>query len=145
MTERLPPRPAALLGAAGLIPFLGLAALSHSGDPVLGARAAQAALAYGAVILSFLGGCRWGFAAAGMGEGPGLVPLLVAVGPSLLGWGAVLAGGALGLACLAAGLLLLLASDLALTKAGGAPRWWPVLRLPLSLVAAASLGAAALA
>lgn len=60
--NRIIPPSAKLLGYAGVLPFAALA-LTHL---VGGAEASQHALrgfvAYGAVILSFLGGIRWGVA-----------------------------------------------------------------------------------
>ena len=138
-----PPLAPALLGALGLIPFLGLAAAALLADAFWSAFAADAVLLYGAVILSFLGGCRWGFACAGMGSGPRFRALLVAVAPALLAWGAAMAGGRAGLVLLAGGLLLLFAADESLTRAGGAPEWWAKLRAPLTILAAGSLIAAA--
>ncbi|PKP63592.1 MAG: hypothetical protein CVT86_04835 [Alphaproteobacteria bacterium HGW-Alphaproteobacteria-8] len=46
------------------------------------------------------------------------------------------------LGMLALGLVALYAADLALTRAGGAPAWWPALRWPLTLGAAGSLALA---
>jgi hypothetical protein len=48
------------LGLAGLIPFVALALLVAL-NPRIKEEAASALLAYGAIILSFLGGIRWGF------------------------------------------------------------------------------------
>lgn len=134
------PAAARLLGFAGLIPFVGLAAVALVG-PEAWRAVAQAALAqYGAIILSFMGGCRWGFAAAGMGRGPAFDLLAISVAPALYAWGVLVAAPApLDLAMLAAGLAALLAADLALARQGGAPRWWPALRWPLTLVAGLSL------
>ena len=137
------PAPARLLGFAGLIPFavFGLAALLA---PEAWAGPARATLAnYAATILAFLGGCRWGFAAAGMGEGPATTPLVLAVMPSLWAWVALSAPAPLNLLMLAVGLAALLAAALALVKTGGAPAWWPSLRWPLTggAVAALLLGA----
>ena len=67
---RLNPVPmgAVILGVAGLIPFLGFAALSVAGNDgglgTLGLSPRTILSAYGAVIASFLGGIRWGAAAA---------------------------------------------------------------------------------
>ncbi|TVQ59948.1 MAG: DUF3429 domain-containing protein [Rhodobacteraceae bacterium] len=134
------PPAARALGYAGLIPFVGLAGVTLVG-PDEWRLLAQGALAqYGAIILSFMGGCRWGFAAAGMGRGPVFAPLALSVLPALYAWGVLVAAAPpLNLAMLAAGLAALLAADLALVRAGGAPRWWPTLRWPLTLVAGASL------
>jgi hypothetical protein len=50
------------LGYGGLLPFVGLAAFSWLGPPVLPIDAAASLRAYGAVILSFVGALHWGFA-----------------------------------------------------------------------------------
>lgn len=136
------PQAAVLLGAAGLVPFAGLA-LAVWVAPVDG-RMAEVLAGYGVVILSFMGGCRWGLAAAGMGQGPAMAPLGISVIPALYAWlvWATLSGAAL-LAALAVGLIGLLVADLALTRAGGAPAWWSRLRWPLSLGAAGALTAGA--
>ena len=139
-----PPLAATLLGAAGLIPFFVLAAATHLGAPLWARHAAEAVLFYGAAILSFLGGCRWGFACAGMGEGPNFRALAVASAPAALAWGVALVGGRAGLLLLSGGLLLLFAADEALTRAGGAPDWWSTLRAPLSILSSLALLAAAL-
>lgn len=134
------PRPALWLGLAGLIPFVGLMLLTfvlsgHGGD------IAAAALAYyGVSILAFMGGCRWGFAAAGLGEGPSVRLLGLSVLPALWAWGAILLVPApYDLVALAVGFVALYAADLKLTVEHGAPAWWPALRLPLTAGAVASL------
>jgi hypothetical protein len=132
------PAPARILGFAGLIPFA-VFALAAVFTPEPWAAPAREILAdYGAVILSFMGGCRWGFAAAGMGEGPAMRPLALSVAPSLWAWVALSAQPPFDLVMLAAGLAALLGSDIALTRLGGAPAWWPGLRWPLTLGAAAA-------
>lgn len=78
--HELPPV-AIALGWAGVLPFVLLAVACWS----TGWRepAVQAFLAYGALILSFLGGARWGRAmAAGAGSGQ----FAASVIPSLWGW-----------------------------------------------------------
>ncbi len=79
--------PAALiLGAAGLIPFLGLSALVILGHSLVGLAPRPLLAAYGAVIASFLGGLRWGAAAASP-EGGGRRLRRRGV-PSLVAWAA---------------------------------------------------------
>ena len=96
------PRAAQALGWAGVLPFLGLAALAWV--PAWRPDALAAFVAYGALILSFLGGQRWGRAlAAGTGNGP----YALAVVPSLWAWLAWMAPPAAGLALLALGFALL--------------------------------------
>lgn len=139
------PGSAAWLGGAGLLPFVAGASTLWM-FPAWAAIAESALVVYGAVILSFMGGCRWGLAAAGMGQGVTWSGLVISVAPALWAWPAVLIGGAAAAVMLACGLLVLLWADLVLTKENGAPTWWPTLRVPLSLGAAASLivGAAAM-
>lgn len=73
MSDQHIPRRAALFGYAGVIPFAVLAALQVLGLELAGRDALQGFVAYGAVILSFLGGIRWGSAVAtGNGRPAGL-------------------------------------------------------------------------
>ena len=92
MNRPLPPF-ALLLGIAGLIPFAvcGLGALANA--PPNDARALLALIAYGAVILAFLGGVHWGFALDADTAAPVRVQrgrLGLGVLPSLVGWVAIL-------------------------------------------------------
>jgi hypothetical protein len=128
------PRDAALLGFAGLIPFFGLslAAIALGGET--GTLALRGLVLYGAAILSFMGGCRWGFAAAGLGDGPVLKPLAISVLPALWAWAAVwLLPATLASGLLALGFGALYLNDTKATRSGGAPAWWARLRLPLSV------------
>lgn len=141
-SPRQPPAAATQLGYAGLIPFVGLAALQIVA-PALWPGAAEALLLYGAVILSFMGGCRWGFSCAGLGAGPTISALAIAVTPALFGWAALLArpwiGPAAAALLLALGFIGLLMSDFWAARTGDAPDWWPALRQPLTIGASASL------
>lgn len=142
---RTVPRAALWLGAAGLVPFAAGALLLLAGPETWRGSAEAALIAYGAVILSFMGGCRWGLASAGMGSGPDLPSLAISVVPALYAWVAAMLGGWIAMVLLALGLGTLLAADLALTRRGGAPVWWPSLRWPLTLGAVVSLLAGAAA
>jgi hypothetical protein len=111
-----------LLGLSGILPQL--ACIGHA---VLfgGSFAGQAGLAYGALILSFLGGLWW--IAALMSGLRTPMPYVVAVLPSLLGWGAMLmpAGGLWGIAlCLLASPLM----DHSLSRRVALPKGWLRLR-----------------
>ncbi|WP_333587482.1 DUF3429 domain-containing protein [Phenylobacterium sp.] len=139
---RIPPA-AAGLGAAGLIPFVGLAAASHLAPEAWRSPALEALTFYGAIILSFMGGAQWGLAVAA-GERR-LHPYGVSVLPALLAWALLAAPRGAGLLGLAAGLILLLVYDLSTVRGGEAPHWYGALRWRLTLVAALSLIAAALA
>ena len=78
---------ATLLGLAGLIPLIacGIAALGTQGD-----RAMLALVAYGAVVLAFLGGVHWGFALIDPVDRGARQRLGLGVLPSLVGWVALL-------------------------------------------------------
>ncbi|XP_044223035.1 transmembrane protein 69-like [Thunnus albacares] len=133
------PKPALYLGFSGLIPFLSaplLMAATQSFYP----EVAYAQLVYGASIVSFLGGARWGFA---IPDGSPALPdwknLGNSVVPSLLAWLALLcrdnvAEGAL---VVIMGLGLSLHYDLTLLP--GYPAWFKAMRTILTLVATFSL------
>ena len=91
MKRRLPSI-AVIVGLLGLLPFLagglGAAAFRH---PLQAGRALEALIAYGAVILSFLGAVHWGIA---LEDDTGLADLArfgLGVVPALIGWVALLA------------------------------------------------------
>ncbi|HEX6015013.1 MAG TPA: DUF3429 domain-containing protein [Geminicoccaceae bacterium] len=135
------PAPAAVLGLAGVVPFAA-GALGSFWPGALGAFATAALLAYGAVILSFLGGIHWGLA-IGQG-GPSYRRLGVGVAPSLVGWVALLLGGAGGLLLLAAVFVAVFGLDVQLTRRGMAPAWFPRLRIVLTAAVVLCLLVAAL-
>lgn len=148
MTEKsaqIPPA-AAALGGAGAVPFAALALFSFPIWPPYHLTAALALQLYAAIILSFLGGVRWGAAMARNGEALRWPTLTPSVLPPLAAWGGVLAPNfAASLALLAAGYLGLLAYDVASARSGELPAWYAKLRTPLTVVALASLAAAAAA
>ncbi|MEM7704917.1 MAG: DUF3429 domain-containing protein [Pseudomonadota bacterium] len=84
-TRRSVPAAAALLGYAGLIPFLGLAAALAADVNV--SLASPLFTTYSAVILSFLGGIRWGVY-AGAAE-PKDRDLWISIAVSLAAWAAL--------------------------------------------------------
>ena len=130
------PRPALLLGAAGLLPF--------AAAPVLMLRAGHfsadllhAQLAYGACILSFLGGVRWGLTLPdGAPQPPDWANLTRSVTPSLVAWAGLLTPPAAGGLLLIGGLGLAGYWDLVLV---GYPAWFKALRFCLSVGAILSL------
>ncbi len=81
------PAAAGWLGGAGVVPFIALAiAAAAAPDAVWRELALRAFVAYSAVILSFLGGIRWG-AALGNAD---TRRLATSVAPSLLAFGCLL-------------------------------------------------------
>lgn len=140
------PRSALILGLAGLLPFLwGVVSVTV---PTLGEWVQQniggrfvgpyIQLAYGTIILSFMSGVLWGFAAkatgplATMGYVLSVIPALWAF--FMVGGGPVSAGMNLIIGFI--GLLLL---DLQFTRMGLAPVWWMQLRVLLTVVVIACL------
>ncbi|XP_055084706.1 transmembrane protein 69-like isoform X1 [Periophthalmus magnuspinnatus] len=133
------PKPALYLGFSGLIPFLAppvLMAATNTFYP----EVAFAQMVYGASIVSFLGGARWGFA---LPQGSPALPdwknLGNSVVPSLLAWMALLCRDniAEGVLVVIMGLGLSLHYDLTLLPEY--PAWFKALRTILTLVATFSL------
>ncbi len=129
------------LGYLGLIPFVSLAAATLLAPASLRSLASDALLAYGATILSFLGGIYWGLAIASPSARSARMLLFLGVGaaPQLLGWAALLVSGQTGFLLTATGVLTLLVVDRAAVNYGLAPAWFLHLRWHLSGSAAASL------
>ncbi|MEL7164553.1 MAG: DUF3429 domain-containing protein [Pseudomonadota bacterium] len=141
------PRAPLLLGLAGLLPFLWGAATVYS--PALANFGAQffgprfvgpyVQLFYGSVILSFMSGVLWGFAAradgtrAATGYGLSVLPALWAF--FMTGGGPVSA--ATNLIFGFAGLLML---DYAFFRWGLTPHWWMPLRVLLTGIVVICLG-----
>ncbi len=140
------PELAARLGYAGLLPFLfgalylSLAALGRNPLPYL-EPVTRGLVVYGAVILSFLGGVRWGVAMARRHRDRREFALSVL--PSLAGWGAVFLAPPLALSVLAAGFMLQGGGDQSAAARGLLPSWYGTLRGRLSAVVVTSLLVAA--
>lgn len=141
-TDSTVPRPALLLGLAGMLPSLAMLAVMLALPEWRGA-AARIGLGYGAVIASFVGGAWWGLVAARPDAGARSRLLALSVVPSLLAWPALLLPPAAGLLLLAMVFAALLPTDARLRRDGIAPAWWMGLRRPLSLGMALMHGAAA--
>lgn len=149
-TARLPTSSASIpimplgLGLAGLLPFWGLAVgLALHGAYGFDPHALDLALVtYAAIILSFLGGIRWGVALDGSGQGANFVLSIV---PSLAAWACLLTREPWRLALLGAIALALGPIDVGLVRDGLAPRWFGRLRLILSAGAGVALLLGALA
>ncbi len=138
---RIPPA-AAFLGYFGAVPFVFLAGAAWLVDMHDQFLVLFSLVTYGAVILSFMGGVRWGLAMLNR-QGPTLLPLTVSVTPALLGWLAVVLlfvihtlgaylQWAVPLLILAVSFLGLFWSDVRATAQGHAPAWYPRLRVRLT-------------
>ena len=128
------PRPLIFfLGHAGLLPFVALAAAIWL-LPADAARVAVLALAaYGATIVSFLGGIHWGLGFQ-MGDAAPRLHFVWGITTPLLAWAALLLPAWAGLVLLSVALLACLAVDRNSYPATGLARWLP-LRLRLTVVA----------
>ncbi|MCU0907475.1 MAG: DUF3429 domain-containing protein [Rhodobacteraceae bacterium] len=146
------PTSALILGLAGLIPFawgaltMAVPGLADWGVRALGPRfiGPYVQLSYGIVILSFMSGVLWGFAARATGPAA-TIGYALSVIPAL--WAFFMVGGgyvtaAMNLIFGFTGLLLL---DWTFWRQGLAPDWWMRLRLILTAGVVAALGYTALA
>jgi Protein of unknown function (DUF3429) len=144
--ERRVPTFALALGLAGLIPFLWSAGTHLS--PALAGWAGQVlppmfigsyvGLTYGTLILAFMSGALWGFAARA--EDRAVAPCYaLSVIPALWTFFMVTDASVNSSIYLVAGFLGLLLIDATFSAWGLAPRWWMRLRLPLTAVTVACL------
>lgn len=138
------PTSVAWLGYGGLLPFWGLAGLVAF-DTVRQHFWNQALIAYGAVILSFVGALHWAFAMLL----PGLTPaqrrnrFVWSTVPALLAWPALLLPVRFALPLLMAGFFAHYLQDRGLAASTALPHWYLPLRLQLSAVACLALAIAA--
>ncbi len=133
-----------VLGAGGVVPFLGISVALWLAPAKHINVLATALVAYAAVILSFLGAVHWGLAMA-RPAGDGWRWYGLGVAPALVAWGATWLAPAPALGVLVLAFAGALALDLSAVAAGRAPRWYRSLRVPLSLavMACLALGGAA--
>jgi hypothetical protein len=167
------PATVAWLGYGGLLPFIALAAIvvvtgrvSHGGAGMtsagitgagiagasvegasgdgLGLLADRALVAYGAVILSFVGALHWGFAMTlpNLREPRRRIAFIWSVVPALLAWVGLLLAPALGAALMIVAFLAQYAQDRNLSKHGTLPGWYLPLRLRLTGIACVCLAIA---
>lgn len=143
------PRPALFLGLAGLLPFVwGVATILSPGLHqltlnLIGPRFVGpfVLIAYGSVILSFMSGVLWGFAAKAE-DSQRWTGYALSVLPALWVFFMVGGGASRALSALIVGYLVLLRLDMQFSHWGLAPRWWMQLRLMLTVgvVLALALG-----
>lgn len=128
---------ARLLGFAGLLPHIAVLLVLLERNAELRFSALALGYAYAVIILSFLGGIWWGFAARAV-QAPGWL-WIAAIAPSLLAlasavpWAVGDAWPGPSLILVGAALLLSPTVDWRLVRRGLAPDWWLRLRVPLSL------------
>lgn len=137
------PATALLLGLAGLIPFVAGAAAQWRPIPLLDAEGGlKLVVIYGAIILSFLGGIRWGTAIGPYDTGRQGTEFSASVLGSLAGLAAAFLPAIPGLALLIAGFLMQGLWDVMSVDSGRLPAWFGRLRMILTAGAVISLVAA---
>ncbi len=151
------PRSALVLGVAGLIPFalstyvfITAAGQTDPGAGLRGSIAIASVVIYGAVILSFLGGTRWGVEIAARharGDGaPDTLTLTLSILSSVVGWVAAIlalppvAAPVYGLVMMMGAYAALLLWDLTAVRDGLWPEWYGPLRSVLTTGAIIALG-----
>lgn len=143
--RRVPPA-ALVLGWAGVIPFAaGALALWFTGERGMAHTLMLPLLAYGGIILSFLGGVRWALAFRVRPEDRQAKAFAFSILPALVAWVGVglyhhplVAFGLLAGAHIVQGWF-----DVTTAEADSAPPWYPRLRLQLTAAAVLALGIAA--
>ena len=127
------PAAARVLGFGGLIPFA-VAGLSQWVElPILSSDAGlHMGTVYGAVILSFLGGIRWGAAITAKDNSNDARDLSGSVVAPLAGWLSLLLAPVAGLCLLIAGFLLQALWDLVSAEKSQLPQWFGKLRMLLT-------------
>ncbi len=129
------PVPALVLGGGGLIPFLAPALILWFGPARWYPPAVLSLMAYGAVILSFLGAVHWGLALAKAQDTATLWRRLGwGVVPALLAWVALLLDPTAALWLLLGGFTIQYGVDHGYRRRGLVPDWYGRLRLGLTLV-----------
>ena len=126
------PRIASLLGYGGVIPFAALAIAAWAAPLAYLQPVAEAQIAYGAAILSFLGAAQWG--AAIVAPKPPPERLVWSVIPSLIAWVGLMLPPSYGLGVLILGVMACYVMDQKAVAAGFLPLWYSGLRQPLSLL-----------
>lgn len=132
------PLPARVLGLGGLIPFLAGAVGVWVLPDLSGAIAMTAQLAYGAVILTFVGAVHWGYAM--QGEMP-WGRLVWSVTPALVAWIALLLAPLMTALILFVSFAMAFLTDARAVRAGLFPDWYLGLRKVLTLGVLVSLAA----
>jgi hypothetical protein len=140
------PTAAFILGLAGVLPFVWGVVTLMSGSMValsadlLGPRftGPYVQISYGAVILTFMSGVLWGFAARSNGQ-LATVGYAFSVVPALWVFFMVGSGPGADLITLTAGFIAVLMLDWFFWKNGAAPAWWMSLRILLTALVCSSL------
>jgi len=143
--DRIASRTPFLLALAGFVPFAVLTGAQFVPGATLAQTLGLTALnVYAAIILSFLGGIRWGIAVRSPSTSSEIGTFMLSVVPSLWAWAAFFAPGPWGFAMYAAGFAAMGWWDRALVARGHAPAWFGLLRVTLTWLVAPTMVLAAL-
>ncbi len=127
------PAAARQLAMAGVLPFALAASAQWLKVPwVEPARGVFLGAAYGAVVLSFLGGIRWGTAIGPYGKRRQALEFIGSVLPALAAWLALLLPPILGLSLLIASFLMQALWDVTSIDRGRLPQWFGKFRMILT-------------
>ncbi|MDF1721026.1 MAG: DUF3429 domain-containing protein [Minwuia sp.] len=128
-----------LLSVLGLIPFVGGVIAIEFAEGGYKGWAIYSLPVYGALILSFLGGTTWGLA-LGDAQRRFVAPrLILAMAPSIAAWMIMFQPPSNRMLLLAACLIVWAVVDHLMARRDLLPAWYPKLRWPITLIAAASL------
>jgi hypothetical protein len=134
-----------VLGFAGLVPFVALAAAVCFGPVTWYVYWLVALSYYGAVILTFVGALQWAYAVKRSARGGGAwLQYGFSIAPALIAWLSLLLPVWTALQMQAAGLLICYAFDRNVARFDPVPAWFLRMRAVLTLVAAATLTLASL-
>lgn len=122
------------LSLAGFLPMIGFAGSLYvlGSEHVLSESLTQMFKTWSIIILSFLGGIRWGMAVTNADEKPWV--LLAAIVPSAIGWMTLFMGEPLSFLILLVAYCAQGAWDSLSINAGAAPRWFGQIRIWLTLL-----------
>ena len=138
----MPPHTPRLLGYLGLIPFIALAGISAFGPAGWHSQALTALVAYGALILSFLGGITWGIAVRENHSDQRLY--LISMVPFFMAWAALLLPGWAGIWLLVLAFIVALVNDYTVSRMSMTPAWFRTMRTILTVVVVVCLVVAAI-
>lgn len=146
LSEARIPSAALFLGLAGLIPFAaGALSMWSQFGPFPPPEGLKLVTSYGALILTFLGGIRWGTALSPYGSARQGFEFTASVLGSLAGLAALFLAAVPALTLLLAGFLMQALWDVTSVEAGRLPQWFGRLRMMLTAGAVLALIAALVA
>ena len=123
-----------LLGYAGLLPFIGLTVALFLVDEEFLSYTQFAFQAYGAVILTFIGGVHWGLVLRNESDAHRNKEIIASIVPSLFAWISLLLPVDLALGVLLTAFLLLFFYEYRVLWADLFPAWYRQLRCVLTTI-----------